>query len=192
MDNTNPVTEEKMESNKAKPLLFVKTSPTNFGPIILKEEGPALGIIPITENNDCRWGCIDIDEYNFDHASLIKSIRNHKLPLIVCRSKSGGAHVFLFTKENIPASLMQSKLKQMSIILGYEGSEIFPKQTEILVERGDTGNFLNLPYHNQMKGLRYAINDNGAGCTLEEFYSSMMFTLQQRRSRRNSKTKRKK
>ena len=25
-----------------------------------------------------------------------------------------------------------------------------------------------------MKGLRYAINDNGAGCTLEEFYSSMI------------------
>ena len=58
----------------------------------------------------------------------------------------------------------------MAVILGYEGSEIFPKQTEILVERGDTGNFLNLPYYNEMKGLRYAINDNGSGCTLEEFY----------------------
>jgi len=136
----------------------------------LEGKGAALGIIPITENNDCRWGCIDIDEYNFDHTSLIQSIRNLNLPLIVCRSKSGGAHVFLFTKENIPASLMQSKLKEISIILGYEGSEIFPKQTEILVERGDTGNFLNLPYYNDMKGLRYAINDNGSGCTLEEFY----------------------
>ena len=136
----------------------------------LKGEGPALGIIPITESNDCRWGCIDIDEYNFNHTSLIKSIRSKKLPLIVCRSKSGGAHVFLFTKENISASLMQSKLKSMAIVLGYEGSEIFPKQTEILVQRGDTGNFLNLPYYNEMKGLRYAINDNGTGCTLEEFY----------------------
>ena len=110
----------------------------------LTGKGPALGIIPITENNDCRWGCIDIDEYNLDHVGLIKSIRNLKLPLIVCRSKSGGAHVFLFTKENIPASLMQSKLKSFAILLGYEGSEIFPKQTEILVDRGDTGNFLNL------------------------------------------------
>ena len=136
----------------------------------IEGKGPALGIIPITENNTCRWGCIDIDEYNFDHTSLVKTIRLHKLPLIVCRSKSGGAHVFLFTKQNIPASLMQSKLKQMAIILGYEGSEIFPKQTEILVERGDTGNFLNLPYYNETKGLRYAINDNGASCTLEEFY----------------------
>ena len=49
----------------------------------LKGEGPALGIIPITENNNCKWGCIDIDEYDFDHTSLIKSIRKLKLPLIV-------------------------------------------------------------------------------------------------------------
>ena len=136
----------------------------------LEGKGPALGSIPITQNNDCRWGCMDIDEYNFDHLSLIQSIRKLNLPLIVCRSKSGGAHVFLFTKENIPASLMQSKLKQFAKTLGYEGSEIFPKQTEILVERGDTGNFLNLPYYNNTKGLRYAFDDNGDALTLEQFY----------------------
>ena len=65
---------------------------------------------------------------------------------------------------------MQTTLKKFAKVLGYEGSEIFPKQTEILVERGDTGNFLNLPYYNGTKGLRYAINDNGSSCTLEEFY----------------------
>ena len=165
---------ERGENGKQQGKAFIVRKPVTddlWDQDILQEKGPALGIIPITENNDCRWGCIDIDEYNFDHTSLVKNIRNLKLPLIVCRSKSGGAHVFLFTRENISAtSNAESKLKQMSIILGYEGSEIFPKQTEILVERGDTGNFLNLPYHNQMKGLRYAINDTGAGCTLEEFY----------------------
>ena len=136
----------------------------------LQGKGPALGIIPIREDNTCRWGCIDIDSYNLDHGSLIQSIRHLNFPLIVCRSKSGGAHVFLFTKEFIAASLMQSTLKKISKVLGYEGSEIFPKQTEILVERGDTGNFLNLPYYNGTKGLRYAINDSGTSCTLEEFY----------------------
>ena len=161
---------ENGSKQKGKAFIVRKTVTDELWTNHLGGEGPALGIIPITENNDCRWGCIDIDEYNFDHTSLVKSIRNLKLPLIVCRSKSGGAHVFLFTTENIPASLMQSKLKQMAIILGYEGSEIFPKQTEILVERGDTGNFLNLPYFNNMKGLRYAINDEGNSCTLEEFY----------------------
>ena len=163
---------ERGENGKQKGKAFIVRKPvtdelwTNH----LGGEGPALGIIPITENNDCRWGCIDIDEYDLDHISLIKSVRNLKLPLIVCRSKSGGAHVFLFTKENISAALMQNTLKKFAVVLGYEGSEIFPKQTEILVERGDTGNFLNLPYHNNMKGLRYAINDNGTGCALEEFY----------------------
>jgi len=131
---------------------------------------PALGIIPIREDNNCQWGCIDVDVYNLKHHSLVQTIRKLKLPLIVCRSKSGGAHIFLFTKEFIPASLMQGTLKKIAKILGYEGCEIFPKQTEILVERGDTGNFLNLPYFNGTKGLRYAINDNGSASTLEEFY----------------------
>ena len=136
----------------------------------LQGKGPALGIIPIREDNACRWGCIDIDSYNLDHSGLIQSIRHLNFPLIVCRSKSGGAHVFLFTKEFISAALMQNTLKKIAKVLGYEGSEIFPKQTEILVERGDTGNFLNLPYYNGTKGLRYAINDSGSSCTLEEFY----------------------
>mgnify|MGYP003655703556 FL=1 len=137
----------------------------------LQGKGPALGIIPIREDNTCRWGCIDIDSYNLDHSGLIQSIRNLNFPLIVCRSKSGGAHVFLFTKEFISAALMQSTLKKIAKVLGYEGSEIFPKQTEILVERGDTGNFLNLPYYNETKGLRYALDDKGEAASLESFYS---------------------
>ena len=29
---------------------------------------PTLGIIPINEENNCRWGCIDVDSYaGFDH-----------------------------------------------------------------------------------------------------------------------------
>jgi len=137
----------------------------------LQGKGPALGIIPIREDSTCRWGCIDIDSYDLDHRSLIQSIRDFNFPLIICRSKSGGAHVFLFTKELIHAALMQRTLKRISKILGYEGSEIFPKQTEILVERGDTGNFLNLPYYNETKGLRYAFDDDGNAANLESFYS---------------------
>jgi hypothetical protein len=136
----------------------------------IKGEGPALGIIPINESNQCKWGCIDIDEYNFNHSDLVSHIRELKLPLVVCRSKSGGAHVFLFTKDFISAAQMQGALKSYAEILGYDNAEIFPKQTEILVERGDTGNFLNLPYHKEMQGLRYAIKDDGTAATLQEFY----------------------
>ena len=137
----------------------------------LEGKEPALGVIPINENNECRWGCIDVDEYNLDHISLMRNIKGLDFPLVTFRSKSGGAHLFLFAKEFIPASLMQSKLKAMADALGYAGSEIFPKQTEILVERGDTGNFLNLPYHGGARGLRYAIKAGGEAASLESFYS---------------------
>ena len=132
---------------------------------------PALGVIPINEDNMCKWGCIDVDVYNVDHLVLMRNIKGLGFPLVTFRSKSGGAHLFLFAKEFIPASLMQSKLKAMADALGYAGSEIFPKQTEILVERGDTGNFLNLPYHGGARGLRYAIKAGGEAASLESFYS---------------------
>ena len=137
----------------------------------LDGKDPALGIIPINENNMCRWGCIDIDEYNLDHLNVMRNVKGMGFPLVTFRSKSGGAHLFLFAKEFVPAILMQTKLKAMSEALGYGGSEIFPKQTEILVERGDTGNFLNLPYHGGVRGLRYTYKSGGEAANLEEFYT---------------------
>jgi len=131
---------------------------------------PSLGIIPIRADNTCIWGCIDIDQYPLDHAGLIKKVRSLDLPMVVCRSKSGGAHVFLFVKEPIPAAEMQRFLKTGAALLGEAGREIFPKQSEILVDRGDTGNFLNLPYFGGDQTMRYAIKDDGSAATLEEFY----------------------
>ena len=129
-----------------------------------------LGIIPINDNNQCRWGCIDIDSYaGFDHKKLIDKITNMKLPLIVCRSKSGGAHVFLFTKNYVSAKIMRDKLVQIRAVLGYGNSEVFPKQTE-LKSQDDTENFLNLPYFNYKNSVRYAFKDDGSGATLDDFF----------------------
>jgi len=131
---------------------------------------PSLGIIPIRADNSCIWGCVDIDQYPLDHKGLVQRVRSLGLPLVVCRSKSGGAHVFLFTVTPVPAADMQRYLKACAAQLGEAGREIFPKQAEILVERGDTGNFLNLPYFGGNEGLRYAIKDDGEAASLEEFY----------------------
>jgi len=131
---------------------------------------PSLGIIPIRADNSCIWGCIDIDQYPIDHKGLVERIAGLKLPLVVFRSKSGGAHVFLFTKTPVPAREFQTYLKNAAALLGEAGREIFPKQAEILVERGDTGNFLNLPYFGGDSGTRYAFNMDGTSATLEEFY----------------------
>lgn len=132
---------------------------------------PSLGIIPIRADNTCIWGCIDIDQYPLDHKALVARIAGLKLPLVVCRSKSGGAHCFCFTREPVPAADMQAFLRNAAAMLGEAGREIFPKQCQILVERGDTGNFLNLPYFGGDNSLRYAVKPDGSAATLEEFYA---------------------
>ena len=131
----------------------------------------SLGVIPINDDNNCRWGCIDIDSYaGFDHKQLIEKIQKLKLPLIVFRSKSGGAHVFLFTEDYVSARSMQDKLMEIKAVLGYGGSEVFPKQTE-LKSQDDTGNFLNLPYFKGDDTTRYAFNNNGEAVNLDGFNS---------------------
>ena len=137
----------------------------------LDGEDPALGIVPIREDNRCKWGCIDIDTYPFDHKSFIKKIRSKNIPMILFRSKSGGAHAFLFTKDFVPASLMRVRLKKIAAELGYAKAEIFPKQDYIRADRGDTGSFLNLPYHGGDKTIRYAFDDEGNCLTLNQFFN---------------------
>jgi len=134
----------------------------------------SVGIVPINEEGVCWFGAIDIDTYPLDHAALVKRIEAHKLPVIVCRSKSGGGHLFLFLKEAVAAEALQIKLREIASELGCaEGTEIFPKQIQLVLERGDLGNFLNLPYFNcEGGGLRYSVKSDGSAATLEEFLDS--------------------
>jgi hypothetical protein len=113
---------------------------------------------------------LDIDSYaGFDHQKLINKIKLLKLPLVVFRSKSGGAHVFCFTTVPVTAQLMRDKLLSVSAVLGYGGSEVFPKQVELKSEE-DTGNFLNLPYFNGDDTTRYAFLENGEAAGMSGFY----------------------
>jgi len=157
--------------NAGKAAVIRETRTTELWEGHLSGTGKGIGIIPINEDNCCVWGCIDIDQYPLDHADLVAKIRQAKLPLVVCRSKSGGAHCFLFTTEWIEAKVMQGTLQHISTALGYGNSEIFPKQVKLNLERGDVGNFLNLPYYDAEDGLRYAIKDDGTSATLEEFFA---------------------
>lgn len=105
-----------------------------------------LGIIPIRDDGTCRFGAIDIDVYvGLEHKTLAAAVARMRLPLIVCRSKSGGAHLYLFCKEDVPAELLRGKLMEWAVALGYSGVEVFPKQTRLASEK-DVGNWINMPY----------------------------------------------
>ena len=92
------------------------------------------------------------------------------LPLVPCRSKSGGIHCFAFVKEAVPAALMKEKLGMFAALLGFGKSEIFPKQTEILAERGDIGQWINIPYFNYKETDRYAYDKKARKLSIEEFF----------------------
>ena len=128
-----------------------------------------VGSIPIDETNHCGFGALDIDDYSLDLVALYKKVKRLKLPLVTCRSKSGGAHLFLFMTEKIPASEARDKLAEFASALGFGNCEIFPKQEEVIVERGDVGNFINLPYFNTKYTTRYALDGKGDGLELEDF-----------------------
>lgn len=130
--------------------------------------GAGLGIIPIRSDSMASWGCIDIDTYPLDHAALLRQIDALGLPIVVCRSKSGGAHLFLFTTEPVPAGEIREALRRIAAGIGRSNCEIFPKQSEILVERGDLGNWLNMPYHDAERTMRYGMVLTGA-LSLEQF-----------------------
>lgn len=128
-----------------------------------------IGIIPIREDNTASWGAIDVDTYPLEHSALVRRIEDLRLPSVVCRSKSGGAHCLFFTTEPVAAGDMQAKLTEFAAALGYGGCEVFPKQAQVLLERGDLGNWLNLPYFGADRSTRYGFSPDGEALSLSAF-----------------------
>lgn len=137
-----------------------------------------LGLSPIASTNMVRWGAIDVDVYNgLSLEAVNQQIQTANLPLVLCRSKSGGPHIYLFLSEWVPAKAMISKLENMASFLGFGDSEIFPKQAMISKadKEPDFGNWINLPYFSGGSTGRYGLsNTNEALHTIEQFYTYCM------------------
>ena len=164
------VKQDRNDGKKQGKAITVKTSgPTiSFWEKHLQGEY-GLGVIPINDDNMCHWGCIDVDVYPLDLAELIDKIEKQKLPLVVCRSKSGGAHILLFVSEPVEAGDMQDKLREIAAGLGYGGLEIFPKQRQVLADRGDIGSWLNMPYFGGEDSTRYGLSEKAEALGIDDF-----------------------
>jgi len=130
-----------------------------------------LGVIPIRSDNTCLWGCIDVDKYDMHLGEVVKKIESSKFPLVVCRTKSGGAHLFLFLTEPAPAEQVRIRLREMAASMGWGDCEVFPKQSRVMTDRGDLGNWLNMPYLGGDETTRYGVKESGSGMVLSEFLS---------------------
>ncbi len=137
----------------------------------LSGSGAGIGIAPIKQDNSCVFGAIDLDDPATDHANLEQKIAELALPLITCRSKSGGAHLYLFLTDPVPAEAVRQKLYTFIDLLGVinpqgRAVEVFPKQDKTKPQ--DEASWINLPYFNSDDTQRYAFL-GGKPLTLEEF-----------------------
>jgi hypothetical protein len=139
----------------------------------LAGEGPFLGQMPLRQDNTCGFGAIDADDETIDHRALAAAVAALALPLVVCRSKSGGAHLYVFC-EPVSGQLMMKKLKQFAAALHLEKNhddrpiEIFPKQSRTRAE-DNKGSWINLPYYHAEATNRYAVTQDGKHLSLDEF-----------------------
>jgi hypothetical protein len=129
-----------------------------------------IGVVVIKDDSTCLFGAIDIDCYSgLNYAEVIGKIRKKKYPLVACRSKSGGLHLFLFLKTAVKARELRNILRSMAASLGFGNSEIFPKQSQVLASRGDIGSWINMPYFDYLKTVRFGIYDDGSPMDLSKF-----------------------
>ena len=135
----------------------------------LAGEGAGLGIVPIREDSTCHFGAIDIDDYSISLPEIEAKVAALKLPLVPCRTKSGGCHLYLFATEPVPAGDLRGALVEWAAALGFPGVEVFPKQV-VMAGPGDIGNWINMPYFDAGRTTRYAIRD-GKSVDAETFLS---------------------
>ncbi len=122
-----------------------------------------IGQTPIRDDGTCVFGAIDIDVYDLDHVFVATQVDLLRLPLTVVRSKSGGAHLYLFLSEPAPADLVKGKLMEWAVALGHARVEVYPKQTR-LAGAADNGNWLNMPYFGALTpdgAVRVAVLQSG-------------------------------
>jgi hypothetical protein len=124
-----------------------------------------LGLSPINEQSKSHWGAIDIDDYSLPLDKLNEKIKD--TPLMLCVSKSGGAHFYLRVSDWIPAAQMISILEKYISYLGFSGSEIFPKQKTIRKHNDtpDYGNWINMPYFDLTHLSRFCMDLDGKPIT---------------------------
>ncbi|GAB9246849.1 phage/plasmid primase, P4 family [Bradyrhizobium diazoefficiens] len=112
--------------------------------------------------------CVDIDDYDTDLIGLVNFISEHKLPLVIARSKSGdgGAHVFAFHDQPIQVDEAISVAEGMARMLGLADKkvEFFPKPLSSDPTKLVKG--LNMPYFGAHGS---ALKRTGAEMTPQEF-----------------------
>lgn len=135
-------------SGKVKSKSWLDKRPLNIDDLQKHINGRvSIGIAPLTENNTCYFGAIDIDEYSGQCAAIVKAIYEADIPLRPFHSKSGGLHLYIFfdDEDGVPAHDVRKLLTLYCKLFNLpKQTEIFPKQ--INMDGVVNPSWINLPY----------------------------------------------
>lgn len=126
-----------------------------------------LGVVPIRLDGAVAWFAGDIDVYTLDHNALIQKCQALEIPVVICRSKSGGAHLYCFVDGTVPAEQAIALMRHWVTLLGYPKCEVFPKQDGVTDQT--VGNWINLPYFGGDKTERHAFGLEGERLSVKQF-----------------------
>lgn len=138
------------------------------------------GQVAILDDGTCNWAALDLDNHGSDVdlplADVQKLARDKGIPVVCCRSKSGGIHAYVFFDKPTKVSEVLPAMRKWAADLGYAGHEVFPKQTALTVDKTGKralGNWINLPYfgidHPTEPTVRYALNPDGTPADFDQF-----------------------
>lgn len=153
----------------------------NYEEHILGKRG--LGIVPIDDRDECVFAAIDVDNHgaaqDINLVALADEFARRKIPVVMCRSKSGGAHCYIFFSAPVKCAAARRLINKWVVegnVAEYctTGYEVFPKQAVLV--RDDSGekalgNWLNLPYLGGDDTNRYAII-NGKRASFDLFLTT--------------------
>ena len=147
----------------------------------------AIGIQPCDDDAMASMGAIDVDPKNYKNFNLgtyLKIIEEKNLPVLPIESKSGGLHIYVFTKDKVPATLIREFLQNLLFLFKLPSkTEIFPKQTKLGTNQNNektTGSFINLPYYKSTE--RQAYKCDGTKMELQDFLNVVKENLQTKES----------
>ena len=128
---------------------------------------------------------MDPNNYSdFNIGKFLQIIDKKDLPVIPIKSKSGGLHIYIFTKEKVPATLIREVLQNLLFLFGLSSkTEIYPKQTKLgKNQNGEktVGSFINLPYFKKVE--RVALKADGSEIKYEDFLNVVNANLQTQKS----------
>lgn len=107
----------------------------------------AIGTYPVRPDDTCRWGCIDIDEDNFDLGLMVWQCWDwNGVPAWLEKSRSKGWHVWVLTNKWIPAKTMREAGLWVAYLCGLEDIEVNPKNESAKATRTGLVNTVRLPY----------------------------------------------